>query len=155
MTFQFNPLAQQQFFHLYGLSDNELKKRGIIPYIADAKPGYPCRVTLQDAKLGSRLLLLNFQHLAVASPYRSSHAIFVQDGAVSHSYEKNRIPNSVLNRLVSIRSFDDKHMMLDADVAQGQEIHRSIERLLAIPQAHYLHVHTARRGCYLAAVTRC
>ena|SRR5271165_2842409 len=32
------------------LSDNELKKRRAVRRIVDARPGFPCRVTLEDAE---------------------------------------------------------------------------------------------------------
>jgi hypothetical protein len=83
MTFQFHSLAAQQFSHLFGISDDTLKKQGVDVYYANAKPGYPCRVTLEDAEPSEKLLLLNYEHLAVHNTYRSSHAIFVKDGGRS------------------------------------------------------------------------
>ena len=72
MNFICNGLNHSQFEHLYGLNDAELKSKGVIAYIADAKPGYPCRVTLKEVQPGERLLLLNFMHLKVDSPYRAA-----------------------------------------------------------------------------------
>jgi len=41
------PLAQ--FEPLFSLDDNELPEEGARRLIVDAKPGFPCRVSLQDA----------------------------------------------------------------------------------------------------------
>jgi hypothetical protein len=154
MTFQFNTLDEQQFIHLYGLSDEALKDAGVIPYIADSKPGYPCRITLEDAEPGERLLLLNYQHLPANNPYRSAHAIFIKEGAISKTPEPNEIPQMVLCRLVSIRAFDNQDMMLDATVAEGKDSLAEITEFFSRPEVSYLHVHTAKRGCFLAEVTR-
>jgi hypothetical protein len=45
-------------------------------------------------------------------------------------------------------------MMIDADVVDGTQAAPLFERLLANPQASYLQVHNAERGCYSARVER-
>lgn len=121
MPFQFKGLAQEQFRHLFGLDDKTLESKGVFSYIADAKPGFPCRITLKDAEPGERLLLLNFEHLPFNSPYRSSHAIFIRDAGKEATCAPGEVPDMVKTRLVSIRSFDRKGMMLDVRVCAGSE----------------------------------
>jgi hypothetical protein len=154
MNFQFNPLSENLFSHMYGLSDESLKEKGVLTYIAQSKPGYPCRVTLEDAEPGERLLLLNHEHLAVDNPYRSSHAIFIRDGAVANKMAPNQVPETVSGRLVSIRAFDSLDMMIDARVVEGENSVKEINKLFATPEIEYLHVHTAKQGCFLASVDR-
>ena len=60
--FQISALPSERFSHLYGLSDEDLDAAGVVVRVADAKPGYPCRVTLRDAEPGTRMLLLNYEH---------------------------------------------------------------------------------------------
>ena len=57
-------------------------------------------------------------------------------------------------RLVSIRAFNSKDMMIDAVVSEGADIYEQITNLFSSSGVSYLHVHTAKRGCYLALVTR-
>ena len=154
MTFQFKPLSHLEFSHLYGLSDAALAEKGIVTMTASSSSGYPCRVSLEEAELGDRLLLLNYEHLPVESPYRSKHAIFVRDGAQAKQPQQGKIPETVAGRLVSIRAFDKRGMMTDATVTEGDAIEKEVVRLLLNSQTDYLHVHTAVRGCYLAAVER-
>ncbi len=66
---------------LFELPDSVLATQGVLRQIADTCPGFPCRVSLQDAQVGEPVLLLNHEHLPVASPYRSRHAIFVREYA--------------------------------------------------------------------------
>ena len=47
---------------------------------ATTKPGFPCRVSLEDAEVGEQLILVNYEHQPSASPYRAAHAIFVRKG---------------------------------------------------------------------------
>jgi hypothetical protein len=57
-------------------------------------------------------------------------------------------------RPLSIRSFNDGGMMLDADLVDGAQAESLIERLFDNPDAAYLHIHYAKRGCFAAIVHR-
>ena len=154
MTFQISALPAQQFSHLYGQSDDALRAMGIEPMIADAPFGFPCRVSLVDAQPGQRLLLMNYEHQAAETPFRSRHAIFVADGASEAHPAAGEIPDQLRRRLLSIRAFNAAGMMLDADVVEGAEAEGLITRLFDNPWAAYLHIHFARRGCFGALVER-
>jgi hypothetical protein len=152
--FQVVGLPSSLFTPLYGLCEQELAERGIEVKIADAPKGFPCRVSLQDAPVGARMLLLNFEHQPANTPYRSRHAIFVQDGAQEAHPGVNEVPEVLASRTLSVRAFDARGQMLDALVVNGREAGPAFERLLAVPGAAYLHVHNAGRGCYAARVDR-
>ena len=51
-------------------------------------------------------------------------------------------------------AYDAAGMMSVADVVEGIEIETVIDRLLADPEATYLYVHNAKRGCYSDRVER-
>ena len=154
MRFQISALRADEFSHLFGLDDESLAKNRARRMKVDSKPGYPCRVTLEDADIGESVLLLNYEHLAVDSPYRSTHAIFVREGATTCPPIVNKIPEQLRIRLLSIRAFDADGMMVEADVVPGQESEPVIRRLLKDPKVDYLHIHNAKPGCYAARVDR-
>ena len=49
MSFVISGLPVDEFKPLFGLSDVALAERGVVRVRVDAKPGFPCRVTLEDA----------------------------------------------------------------------------------------------------------
>jgi hypothetical protein len=151
--FRVTSLDAKPFVHLYGLDDDALAWEGATRMIADARPGFPCRVTLEDAEPGETVLLLNFEHQNANTPFRSRHAIFVREGATGR-VETDALPEQLASRLLSLRAFDDAGMMTDADVVEGREAGPVIDRLLAAPATAYLHAHYARRGCYAARIDR-
>ena len=153
MSFRISGLPAQPFTALFALTDAQLAARDIVRMVADRNPGFPCRVSLEDAEPGERVLLLNYEHLAVASPYRSRHAIFVRENAREAQLEAGEIPQSLRRRLISLRAFDERGMMLDCDVLPGSELEAGIGRLLH-GAAAYLHLHNAKPGCYAARVDR-
>ncbi len=154
MSFQICGLPVASFSPLFGLSDAELAKRSIVRHIADKTPGFPCRVSLRDAEPGQTLLLLNFEHLSVASPYRSSHAIYVREFAEEARLGVNEVPEVLRRRLLSLRAFDGNGMLLDADVADGQDIESFINRMFERPDVDYIHLHNAKPGCFAARADR-
>jgi len=92
MGFQISALKVGQFSHLLGQDDEMHAKSDVQRVVADKCPGYPCRVSLQDAEFGESVLLLTYEHQPAASPYRSSHAIFVREWANQARPGENEIP---------------------------------------------------------------
>ncbi|MCZ6560518.1 MAG: DUF1203 domain-containing protein [Gammaproteobacteria bacterium] len=154
MSFQVQALPPGQFEPLFAMSDIELEKVRACRVIANAKPGYPCRVSLADAEIGETLILLNFEHQPGDSPFQSTHAIYVRENAEQASPAVGEIPEDVKIRLTSIRAFDDKHHIVDADVIDGSLLSESIPAMLENPEVSYLHLHNAKLGCFTARVTR-
>jgi hypothetical protein len=154
MSFRISGLPAAAFAPLHALADAELAARGMERVIADRKPGAPCRVSLEDAEPGERLLLLNWEHQPAATPYRSSHAIYVREGATEARPAVGEVPEALRIRPLSVRSFDAAGRMLDADLVDGAAVESLMERLLLDPAADYLHLHYARRGCYAARADR-
>jgi hypothetical protein len=154
MNFQISGLPLNQFAPLFALSDQELARHDAVRVIADQRPGFPCRVSLQDAEIGERLILLNYEHLAVASPYRSRHAIYVRQSATEASLAVDEVPALLRTRLLSVRAFDKHGMMKDAEVAPGTALEGVIEQLFSNAEVDYLHIHNAKPGCYAAKVNR-
>jgi hypothetical protein len=154
MNFQVSGLPVKLFAHLFGLPDAGLATQDIVRHTADTTPGFPCRVSLRDAEPGETVLLLNFEHLAVASPYRSRYAIYVREHAEEARVAINSVPDVLRRRLLSARAFDARGMLLDADVVDGGAVEGVIERMLAKSEVEYLHLHNAKPGCWAARVDR-
>ncbi|NJM30942.1 MAG: DUF1203 domain-containing protein [Rhizobiales bacterium] len=57
-------------------------------------------------------------------------------------------------RTLSLRGFDAKHMMIEADLTEGSDAAALIEAFFANPHVAYIHAHYARRGCYAALIER-
>jgi hypothetical protein len=154
MSFRIRGLPSEQFAHLFDLSDEELASRGAIRRVADNRtPGYPCRVSLTDSREGDELLLVNYEHHDVHSPYRMRFAIYVRKGEESY-HAINDVPEQLRIRTLAVRAFDNVGMMIGWELVDGKDLEAAIERLLANPQSAYLHIHYAAPGCYAARVER-
>jgi len=154
MTYRILPLPLAPFQPLFALSDAELEARGARRMVADAPNSAPCRVSLIDAAPGDRLILLNHRHLDhPASPYRADGPVFVREAAVE-APATDAVPDMLARRLLSMRLYDEDGMMLDADVVEGADLDGRLGVAFADPAVAEVHLHTARRGCYMARAVR-
>jgi len=154
MDFRITGLDAREFTHLTKLSDEELARHRAVRYVCDGKPGFPCRVSLEDAEPGEEVLLLNYEHLPLDSPYRSSHAIYVRSGATRSFDGVNTVPGALRERLLSVRAFDARGFILDAEIVEGAALPPLVERFLGDDRVAFLHAHFARRGCFAARIDR-
>jgi len=153
MSFRITGLPAEPFHALFALPDEALAARSAVRVIADARPGFPCRISLTDAEPGEQVILTHFEHHAVASPFRASHAIYVRDG--ERRFDAiDQVPEQLRLRMLSVRAFDAAGMLTGADLADGAQLEAAIARLFDDARAAYLHVHYAVPGCYAARVDR-
>jgi hypothetical protein len=147
-------LSPEPFQALFELSDEELATRRAKRVVADSKPGFPCRVSLQDAEPGEEVILTNFVHLPSESPFHSTHAVYVRKGAIAPVSCLDSLPEILRGRLLSIRAFDAIDMLVGADVVEGSRAEEVIGIFLQDPTVEFLHVHFAKPGCYACRIDR-
>lgn len=153
MTYTINGLDPSPYAYLVGLSDAELAVHGAARMTADAYPGFPCRVTLDDAAPGEAVLLVN--HVSHdGGPFHASNAIFVGERAEEAAHFVDIVPPALDRRILSVRAFDAAGMMTDAALVQPGEAGDMFKRMLADPAVNHLDAHNATRGCFAARVDR-
>jgi hypothetical protein len=154
MSIRITGLPAEHFTPLFDLSDAELESRGAVRRIADARaPGYPCRVSLTDSQAGDELLLVNYEHHPVASPYRMRFAVYVRRGEQTFD-AIDEVPEQLRTRTLAVRAFDANAMMLAWELVDGRHLTAGLERMLSDPRAAYVHIHFAAPGCYAARAER-
>lgn len=94
-----------------------------------------------------------FDPAAKSSPYQGAGPIFVHT-TECEPYSDSEIPDQQKRRLLSVRAYDKKHMMIDADVLQGVGLDKKAKELLTDKNVEYIHVHNAKRGCFAVQIER-
>lgn len=117
--------------------------------------GAPCRRCLHDASPGEVVDLIAYDPFPSSSvtPYRGNGPIFV------HAHEcpiftGDTIPDTQLRRLLSLRAYDEKHMMVASDVIEGNQLEDAGKAMLADEQVMYINVHNAKPGCFAFKIER-
>src|SRR5437868_7334758 len=154
MTFRYIGLPVKSFAPLFALDSEALAVQGIRRMIVDEKPGFPCRVTLDDAEPGECVLLLPFEHQPAHSPYRASGPIFVREAARAAFDAADIVPPVLRGRLLSFRGYDEADCIVEADVVSGDDVESAIARFFARDDVRYIHVHNAKRGCFACKFER-
>lgn len=153
-NFIVKPLEKNIFVELLSKNDDQLAEVNARWLIADSKPGYPCRVSLIEAEVGERVLLVPFKHHDVLSPYQASGPIFIREGAETAELEINEIPEILTQRLLSVRAYNTENLMIHAETVQGAGFENSIRNQFLNSEVAYLQIHNANPGCFNCNVHR-
>jgi Protein of unknown function (DUF1203) len=154
MTYRIAGIEPGEFAELFAMDDAQLGAHRAVRVVAQADQGWPCRVTLEDAKAGENLILINHVSHDVATPFRASHAIYVREMANGAALYIDETPPVFATRILSLRAFDKDGMLLDAALAKPGEADAGIRTMLHNPTIAYIHVHNAVPGCFAAKVER-
>ena len=153
MAYRIHGLDPAPFRPLFELSDEGLRERRAVRVIATGS-GEPCRVSLEDARAGEMLSLLNHVSQDADTPFRASHAIYVREGAAAAPTFEDAVPPMLDSRNLSLRAFDREGMMVEAVLAGAGAGDARIRALLARPEVAEIHAHTQALGCFLARIER-
>lgn len=147
-------IEYREFESLFGLNNLELAKIGAKRMVVDENPGYPCRVSLQDAEIGEEIILLTYKHHDVISPYRASGPIFVRKNALTARLKPNELPKMFYHRNLSLRAYDSNGMMVDAKNVLGNKAEEVIRSICGNALVEYVHVHNSEPGCFNCTIKR-
>lgn len=147
-------IKKNEVKHLFDLNEKELQAKGISKIKVDEKPGFPCRMSLEDANIGDEILAFNYEHHKANSPYRSSGPVFVRFGIEETKIKKNEIPKMLEHRYLSLRAYDNGGMMIDATTIEGKTLKNTIQTLFSNEKVKYIQVHNAKPGCYNCQIDR-
>lgn len=153
-NFKIKSLNHEEFLGFFDLTNHELEKIGAIKMTVDKFPGFPCRISLEDAEIGEEVLLLPYKHHKTNSPYQSSGPIFIRKRANTPIFENNEIPTIFNHRLLSLRSYDENGIMKQAIVIEGSSLKEEIIRTFENEKIDYIHIHNAKPGCFACLVER-
>jgi hypothetical protein len=154
MTYRIEGLEREAYAGLLGLADIELAERGARRIIADSKPGFPCRVTLEDAEPGESLILFNHVSHDVPTPFRSAYAIYVREKAAAPACFVDEPAPVFAGRALGLRGFDSEGMLRGALLALPGEADSKIRALFERPEIAAIHAHNAAAGCFAAKIVR-
>lgn len=153
-NFQIVAQPFESFAHLFLLTDEALAAQGARRTTVDHSPGYPCRVSLEDAEVGEQVILTPFRHHDVDSPYQAAGPVFVRASAQTTKVEINDVPLMLKHRLLSVRAYDKRAMMTGATVVEGEQLAQTIYTFFDNEEIAYLHIHNAGPGCFNCLVNR-
>ena len=154
MTYRISGLDPANFAALRGADEATLAANNAVRVIAASKPGFPCRIALEDAEPGESLILLHHVSHDVATPFRSAYAIYVCEAAKQAATFVDEVPPVFANRTMAFRAFDSAGMLRNATLAKPGEADAAIRILFDAPEIAYIDAHNAAAGCFAARVER-
>ncbi len=149
-------LSETLFAAYFALDDEALVRRGMRRVVAPENPGpgYPCRVSLEFARVGEELLLVNYRHLDTSTtPYRAEGPLFVRRNAVQRR-DDGTFPEIILHWAMAVRAYDHQGIMIEADIAEKEGLQALTRDWLARPDVAHVDFHSMRRGCFFCRIRR-
>ncbi len=154
MTYRVTGLDREPFAGLFKMDDAALAEQGAVRVTAAADKGWPCRISLEDAKAGEELILLNHVSHDVATPYRSAYAIYLRSVAHQKAEYVDETPPVFEGRPMAFHAFDLEGMLRSAALALPGQADAKIRELFASDEIAYIHAQNAAHGCFSAKVER-
>jgi hypothetical protein len=153
MTYMIEGLAPDRFAPLFAMDDAGLAAINARRVTATADMGFPCRISLEDARAGEELILLHHVSHDVETPYRSAYAIYVRPGVDAARY-RDELPPVFAGRPIALRAFDAAGMLQTARLAAPGEADGAIRDLFDDAAISYIDAHNAAHGCFAARIER-
>ena len=156
MTYRIAGLDPQLFAPLFALDDGALAARHACRIEATSDRGYPCRISLDDARKGEPVILAQFVSHPVQTPFRFAYAIYIRAGVEQAEYF-DRTPPAFAGRYLALRGFTADAMLEDAILLppDGDDpVDAAVRALFANPRIAYIHAHYAVNGCFAALIER-
>jgi len=153
MTYSIRGLSPQIFAPLFALDDAGLAAIRARRVTATSDRGFPCRVSLDDAKAGEELILIHHISHDVETPYRNAYAIYVRPDVEAAAY-RDELPPVFEGRPLALRAFDAAGMLQTARLAGPGEADGAIRDLFADAGISYIDAHNAAHGCFAARIER-
>ncbi|MEP7316137.1 MAG: DUF1203 domain-containing protein [Sphingomicrobium sp.] len=154
MTYRIRGLDPDQFAPLLAMTDEQLAGFRTIRVRAESNRGFPCRVSLEDARDGESLILTHYVSHDVATPYRTAYAVYVRENATSPAEFIDCLPPVFEGRPLSLRGFGEDGMLKAARLAAAGAAEAEFLKLLDDDQVAYVDAHNAAYGCFAARIER-
>jgi len=119
----------------------------------DSATGYPCRHCLRWAQPGESVILFPYTSIPPGHPYSETGPIFVHAKQCERYSATGEYPPDFRDGRV-FRAYDANYNMIDAEVANGNDLEAVIEKLLQNPKTEFVDARSVTRGCFTFRILR-
>jgi hypothetical protein len=128
---------------------------GLSPIVVDKEESFPCRICLEDARIGETVFLFSYSPFGRPAPHQTLGPVYVHAGACTPFQPSPRLPEVLRRRLVALRAYDEEGTeLVECDVLEGAALEERAQRALENHRARRVNVHFARPGCFACSIER-
>jgi hypothetical protein len=128
--------------------------RGAAVLPEDDGGSFPVRCCLTEEPSAERVLLLSIGVPAADSPYTARSPVYIHRDACPGREPSADPPEILAARRVSLRGYDERHMITGTAVIDGPEVENEAAALLEDERTAYVFAHFAGPGCYACRIDR-
>ena len=113
---------------------------------------FPVRCCLSDERSADEVLLLSVRMPSAESPYTAPSPVYIHRGPCAGREPSAVVPEILRDRRLSLRAYDERHMITGTAVVEGGDVERAAAALLDDERASYVFAHFAGPGCYACRI---
>jgi Protein of unknown function (DUF1203) len=114
----------------------------------------PCRSCLRLSRIGEPLIVFAHRPFDFVGPYAEVGPIFIHANPCEPYADVWRFPPDFAQRRLTMRGYNDRGTIQDADLSQPGDPEATLARLFADERVRFVHVRNPAWGCYDFAVRR-
>jgi hypothetical protein len=115
---------------------------------------FPVRCCLTEEPSADRVLLLSMAVPSQESPYTARSPVYIHRDGCPGSEPSTEPPEILAARSLSLRGYDERHMLTGTAVTAGPDVEREAAKLLDDGRTAYVFAHFAGPGCYACRIER-
>jgi hypothetical protein len=115
---------------------------------------FPVRCCLTEEPSADRVLLVSVAVPAQDSPYTARSPVYIHRDGCAGREPSAEPPEILAARRLSLRGYDERHMLTGTAVISGPDVEREASKLLDDGRTAYVFAHFAGPGCYACRIER-
>ena len=115
----------------------------------------PCRLCLRRIRPGEeRRILFTYNSFTISDPYPSPGPIFIHEDECSAFEQDSIFPEDLKKLSLTLEGYGAGRWLIARERPDEDEIEKAIGRIFLNPAVRYIHVYSAKAGCFIAHVER-
>lgn len=114
----------------------------------------PCRHCLRRAPAGTALIVFAYSPFSTKGPYAEVGPVFIHADACQRYDGGGRFPSDYMDRILTMRGYNDRGTIEDAQLSQAGDPETTIDALFADERVRFIHVRNPAWGCFHFRVDR-
>ncbi len=125
------------------------------PVHVEPASGYgPCRLCLQQFRLGEKRILFTYNPFQDLDHYPSPGPVFIHAEACQPYAAISEVPGELRGLPLTLEAYGADRWIVARERPEAHAVEQAVEKLMSVPGVRYVHVRNTEAGCYSARLER-
>jgi hypothetical protein len=115
----------------------------------------PCRLCLRRIRPGEeRRILFTYNSFTSSDPYPSPGPIYIHENECSPFDGDSIFPEDLKKSRLMLEGYGEGRWLVAREQPVEDEIEKAVDRIFRNPAVQYMHIYSAKAGCFIARIER-